>query len=86
MEPASEVIEIGTALSGLITAVQVKPGDLVTKGQTLFLVDSRAARAKLEEANAAVSEAYAAISEATVAQNLADQQLGSIVQLMTRLL
>jgi len=75
VEPASEVIEIGTALSGLITAVQVKPGDLVTKGQTLFLVDSRAARAKLEEANAAVSEAYAAISEATVAQNLADQQL-----------
>lgn len=75
VEPSSEVIDIGSALSGLVTSVQVRPGDRVERGQPLFLVDARAARARLTEANAAISEANAAIVEAETAQRTAQQQL-----------
>jgi HlyD family secretion protein len=75
VEPASEVIDIGTALSGLITDLRVQPGDRVEKGQVLFLVDDRAVRAQMREANAAIGEARAAIAEAQTAQTTAKQQL-----------
>ena len=75
VEPASEVINIGSALSGLVTDVRVAPGDRVAKGQPLFLVDARSARAQLSEANAAIQEARAAIAEARTARQTAAQQL-----------
>ncbi|MBD2840654.1 efflux RND transporter periplasmic adaptor subunit [Erythrobacter rubeus] len=75
VEPSSEIIDIGSALSGLVTDLRVRPGDRVEKGQPLFLVDDRAARARLAEANAAISEARAAIAEAQAAQRTASQQL-----------
>jgi len=75
VEPASEIIDIGSALSGLITDVRVAPGDRVEKGQPLFLVDDRAIRAQLTEANAAIGEARAAIAEAQTAKATAQQQL-----------
>jgi multidrug efflux pump subunit AcrA (membrane-fusion protein) len=75
VEPASEVIDIGSALSGLVTDVLVRPGDRVAKGQVLFLVDARAARASLDQANAAMGEARAAIAEASAAQKTAREQL-----------
>jgi len=75
VEPASEIIDIGTALSGLIADLRVVPGDRVAKGQVLFLVDDRAVRAQLAEANAAIGEARASITEATTAQATAKQQL-----------
>ena len=75
VEPASEVIDIGSALSGLVTDVAVRPGDRVSKGAVLFAVDARAARAQLDQASAAIEEARAAISEANSAQRTARQQL-----------
>lgn len=75
VEPASEVIDIGAALSGLVTDVRVKPGDKVAAGEVLFLVDARAARASLAQAGAAIQEARAAIAEAAAAQRTARQQL-----------
>jgi HlyD family secretion protein len=75
VEPASEIIDIGAALSGLVTDLRVAPGDKVEKGQPLFLVDARAARAALGEAGAAMAEARAAIAEASAAQKTARQQL-----------
>lgn len=75
VEPASEIIDIGSALSGLITDLRVQPGDRVQKGQVLFTVDDRAVRAQLAEANAAISEARASISEAKTAQATAKEQL-----------
>lgn len=75
VEPASEVIDIGSALSGLVTDLRVETGDMVEKGQPLFLVDARAARARLQEANAAIAEARAGIAEARTARNTANQQL-----------
>ncbi len=75
VEPASEIIDIGAALSGLVTDLRVAPGDPVGKGDVLFMVDDRAARAALAEANAAIAEARAAIAEASAAQTTARQQL-----------
>lgn len=75
VEPASEIIDIGSALSGLVTDLRVQTGDMVEKGQPLFLVDSRAARARAQEANAAIAEARAAINEARTARDTANQQL-----------
>lgn len=75
VEPSSEVIDIGTALAGLVTDVRVRPGDLVEKGAPLFIVDDRAARARLQEASAAINEARQAIAEAQSAQSTATRQL-----------
>lgn len=75
VEPASEVIDIGSALSGLVTDVRARPGDRVAKGEVLFTVDARAAQASLAQANAAIGEARAAIAEAAAAQKTARQQL-----------
>jgi HlyD family secretion protein len=75
VEPASEIIDIGAALSGLVMDLSVAPGDRVEKGQPLFRVDDRAARAQLAEAGAAIAEARAAIAEASAAQKTARQQL-----------
>ena len=75
VEPSSEVVQIGSALSGLVTGLYVQPGDRVAEGQTLFTVDDRAVRAQLREANAAIGEARAAIAEAQTAQNTAGRQL-----------
>lgn len=75
VEPSSEIIDIGSALSGLVTDVRVQPGDRVAKGEVLFTVDARAAQASLAQANAAIGEARAAIAEASAAQKTARQQL-----------
>jgi len=75
VEPSSEVIDIGTALPGLVTDLRVQPGDYVEKGQPLFMVDDRAVRSRLQEANAAIGEARAAIGEAQSAQATAQSQL-----------
>lgn len=75
VEPSSEIIDIGSALSGLVTDLRVQPGDRVEKGQPLFTVDDRAVRASLREAEAAIREARASIGEAETARRTARQQL-----------
>lgn len=75
VEPSSETIQIGSALSGLITGLSVQPGNRVAEGQVLFTVDDRAVRAQLREANAAIAEARAAIAEAQTARATASRQL-----------
>ena len=47
VEPASEDISIGVPVSGLVTEVRVKPGDVVQKGQALLRLDDRELRAEL---------------------------------------
>lgn len=75
VEPSSEIIDIGTALAGLVTDLRVQPGQFVGKGEVLFVVDDRSARARLSEANAAIGEASAAIREAQTARATAGKQL-----------
>jgi multidrug efflux pump subunit AcrA (membrane-fusion protein) len=82
VEPSSEIVDIGTAVSGLVTTLRVRPGDYVTKGQPLFSVDERSVQARIAEttsmigeAQAAMAEAQAAIGEARAAEGTARQQL-----------
>ena len=75
VEPSSETIDIGAALSGLVLNVMVQPGDRVVQGQPLFTVDDRAVRAQLRQAEAGINEARAAIAEAQTAQATAGRQL-----------
>ena len=75
VEPSSETIDIGSALSGLVLDVMVRPGGRVGQGQPLFTVDDRAVRAQLRQAEAGINEARAAIAEAQTAQATAQRQL-----------
>lgn len=75
VEPSSETIQIGSALSGLITGLFVQPGDRVSEGELLFTVDDRAVRAQLREAEAAIAQARASIAEAQSARSTASRQL-----------
>jgi len=64
VEPSSDTIQIGSALAGLVTDLFVRPGEYVTRGEPLFVVDTRALRSRLYEANASVTEARATVTEA----------------------
>ncbi|HZG09026.1 MAG TPA: efflux RND transporter periplasmic adaptor subunit [Allosphingosinicella sp.] len=82
VEPSSEIVDIGTAVSGLVTGLRVRPGDYVSKGEPLFTVDERSVRARIAEtastigeARAAMVEAQAAIGEARAAEATTRQQL-----------
>ncbi|HZF95569.1 MAG TPA: efflux RND transporter periplasmic adaptor subunit [Allosphingosinicella sp.] len=67
VEPSSEIVDIGTAVAGLVTSLRVRPGDYVTRGQPLFTVDDRSVRARIAETASAIGEAQAAIAEAQAA-------------------
>ncbi len=75
VEPSSEIVDLGTSVSGLVMKVFVRPGDYVAGGQPLFTVDDRSTRARLNEASAAIAQAKAAIAEASAASNTASRQL-----------
>ena len=63
VEPASEIMNIGTSIPGTVQSVSVKEGQLVKKGDILFTIDQRdtvaqlgAAKAKLEVATRRVEQ------------------------------
>lgn len=66
VEPSSELIEVGTQRSGIITRLDVRPGDRVTKGQLLFTIDARDARSQLGERTASVQLARERVDSAKV--------------------
>jgi len=79
VEAKSQNISIGSPLAGIVKSVKVKVGDRVGLGDTLFLVDDRAAladlavrEADLAKAKAAIGEAEAGLHDAEVLQHLAD--------------
>jgi HlyD family secretion protein len=47
-EPQSEIINIGTNFSGVVEKVYVKAGDRIKKGEKLFTIDDREAKASLD--------------------------------------
>ncbi|MCM8558377.1 efflux RND transporter periplasmic adaptor subunit [Sphingomicrobium sediminis] len=75
VEPSSETIEIGTAISGIVETVLVRPGERVTAGEPLFRVDTRSLRSRISETEAAIRRARAAIAEARAAEATATRQL-----------
>jgi HlyD family secretion protein len=79
VEAKSQNIAIGASLAGLVKSVKVKVGDRVKLGDSLFLIDDRAALAELAvreadlaRARAAVGEAEAGVKDAATLQRLAE--------------
>lgn len=63
VEPSSELISIGTHLSGVVQAVHVAAGDRVSVGDPLFTLDERDARAAVQVAETRLDVAKARLSE-----------------------
>lgn len=61
---AVESVEIKARVSGYLTEITFKDGDLVTKDEVLFKIDDRPYKAALDEAKANVQYAKAALVEA----------------------
>jgi HlyD family secretion protein len=75
IEPSSEITDIGTNVSGVVTEVYVQIGERVGKGTALFAVDNRQVRASLREADSGIGAAQAAIAEARTNMTTANRQL-----------
>jgi len=52
VEPVTEIINMGTPVGGLVQSVLVHEGDMVTKGQPLFVIDQRMLKSQLQSARA----------------------------------
>lgn len=59
IEPKSELISVGTNISGIVTGVYVKVGDIVKSGDKLFTIDEREAKAALTKAEARLASVKA---------------------------
>jgi HlyD family secretion protein len=75
IEPSSEIIGIGSHLSGVVESVSVTPGQRVQAGQILFLLDTRAVVAELNESQAQLRRANAVTDNARAALTTALAQL-----------
>ncbi len=64
VEPSSEITDIGTNVSGIVTRLYVQIGERVAQGQPLFAVDSRQVSAAVREAETGIGEARAGIAAA----------------------
>lgn len=73
-EPSSELVDIAAHVSGVVTKVFVSPGDQVLKGDPLFEIDSRNARAALVEASARSVTAQQSVNAAQTALRVAKNQ------------
>ena len=62
-------VSILPMISGNITEIKVTEGDYVKKGQTLFVIDSRACESQLQAANANYEMAKAQMQDALVKMN-----------------
>lgn len=74
-EPSSQLIWVGTEMSGTVTDVFFKPGDVVKRGDRLFTLDSRVAHASLNQRKQDLSAAearlaYARAKAATLASRI----------------
>ena len=59
VEPASETIDVGALVGGVVTTVFVAEGQRVERGEPLIETDSREAEARLGTARASVAAARA---------------------------
>ena len=75
VEPSSEIISVAAPIAGVVEAVLVKAGDAVAAGDPLFRIDTRDARAAVDEAAAQVEAARRAADAAQAAMQVAKNQL-----------
>lgn len=80
IEPASELIEIGAEVPGVVDRVFVAAGDRVAVGAPLFSVDSRDARATLAEAEARVQRLRSTLAASRTTLSVARRQYALYAQ------
>lgn len=73
-EPSSETVDIAAHIPGVVATVFVVPGEQVAAGQALLEIDSRDARAALNEAAARAAAARQSIAAAQTALRIAQNQ------------
>jgi multidrug efflux pump subunit AcrA (membrane-fusion protein) len=78
VEASSENIAIGTAVSGIVTAIYVKWGDRVRRSDALFKVDNRDLEAQLLPMAAKVKEMQAQLPAVTAKVNEAKANLEKV--------
>lgn len=71
VEPAGELITLGSHRSGVVEQTHVKAGQHVKKGEPLVTLDTRQLRAELAVAKAQVNEAQAALAVSQAEEALA---------------
>jgi multidrug efflux pump subunit AcrA (membrane-fusion protein) len=81
VEPASELVELSPLVPGVVRQLLVSPGDRVTRGQLLLLIDSADVQARAGEARAAIGAAERAVAAAEVERDAARRQLALIQSL-----
>ena len=52
VEPVTEIVNVGTPIGGVVESVLVHEGDVVKKGQPLFIIDQRMMKSQLQSAKA----------------------------------
>lgn len=72
IEARTQNIAIGTPVSGIVTAINVKWGDWVNTGEVLFRIDDRDLQGQLLVAKAKVDEAQAALAKAANSLNFGE--------------
>jgi multidrug efflux pump subunit AcrA (membrane-fusion protein) len=80
VEPASELIEIAAEVPGVVDRVYVEAGDAVAAGAPLFSVDSREARAAVEEAEARLRRTRQSAAAARTTLSVARRQFALYAQ------
>lgn len=63
VEPQSEIIAIGSEVPGVVDKVLVRPGDQVSRGQTVLQLDQRQAKADVEVARSELLAQQARLTE-----------------------
>ena len=88
VEASTENIEVGTPVSGIVTAIYVRWDDHVNAGDALFKIDDRDLQAQLLPYIARVKEAKAnlakARSELRLVQSVPDRRAISVEELVSR--
>lgn len=73
-EPSSETVDVATHVAGVVSRVFVVPGDQVSAGQPLLEIDSRDARAAVNEATARAATARQSVAAAQISLRVAQNQ------------
>src|SRR6266566_3592480 len=74
-------VDISADITGRITRIAVREGDLVTRGQFLLQIDPTVYQANLERAQAALSSAEALVVQARASRDQAQRALARTKQL-----
>src|SRR5881227_4124414 len=77
-------VDISADITGRITRIAVREGDLVTKGQFLLQIDPTIYQANLQQAEATLASSQAAAVQAKANQDQSDRALGRTKELHTQ--